>query len=119
MTSANAVEPLGICDPLDRDALLDVLEEIAVHEARFTERFYEIFLASSPKVAEKFSTTDFRKQKRALRASFHAMLSAVYDGESGPETVAALQLFQEASDLEVTGEADAATQLKLGELHGS
>jgi hemoglobin-like flavoprotein len=51
----------------------------------FEERFYEIFLASSPKVAERFSKTDFRKQKRALRASFHAMLSAAYDGESGPE----------------------------------
>ena len=40
----------------------------------FEERFYEIFLASSPKVAEKFATTDFGKQKRALRASFHTML---------------------------------------------
>ena len=51
----------------------------------FEERFYEIFLASSPKVTEKFATTDFRKQKLALRASFHTMLLAVRDGESGLE----------------------------------
>jgi hypothetical protein len=51
----------------------------------FEERFYEIFLASSPKIAEKFATTDFRKQKLALRASFHTMLQAVSDGESGLE----------------------------------
>lgn len=51
----------------------------------FEERFYEIFLASSPKVAERFKTTDFRRQKRALRASFHTMLLAAYDGEKGPK----------------------------------
>ena len=51
----------------------------------FEERFYEIFLASSPKIAEKFAMTDFQKQKFALRASFHTMLLAASDGESGPE----------------------------------
>lgn len=51
----------------------------------FEERFYQTFLASSPKVAEKFANTDFEKQKRALRASFNTMLLAVTDGEGGPE----------------------------------
>ncbi len=51
----------------------------------FEERFYENFLASSPKIAEKFAATDFRRQQVALRASFHTMLLAVTDGESGPE----------------------------------
>ena len=45
----------------------------------FEERFYELFLASSPKVAEKFATTDFVRQRRALRASLHTMLLAVTD----------------------------------------
>lgn len=42
----------------------------------FLDRFYEIFLASSPKVQEKFLRTDFAKQKAALKASFDAMLRA-------------------------------------------
>lgn len=52
----------------------------------FEKRFYEIFLASSPKVAEKFAQTDFERQERALRASLHTMLSVLHDGESGPAT---------------------------------
>jgi hemoglobin-like flavoprotein len=51
----------------------------------FLDRFYERFLAMSPKVAEKFEKTDFVRQKRALRASFHMMLLAAGDGENGPE----------------------------------
>jgi hemoglobin-like flavoprotein len=51
----------------------------------FLDRFYERFLAMSPRVAEKFADTDFVRQKRALRASFHMMLLAAGDGEDGPE----------------------------------
>ena len=51
----------------------------------FEERFYELFLASSPAVAEKFAGTDFVRQRRALRASLHTMLLAVSDQESGLE----------------------------------
>ena len=49
----------------------------------FLDRFYERFLEMSPKVSEKFSNTDFVRQKRALRASFHMMLLAAGDGETG------------------------------------
>lgn len=42
----------------------------------FLDRFYATFLASSPKIKEKFSGTDFVRQKRALMASFHLMLLA-------------------------------------------
>jgi hemoglobin-like flavoprotein len=52
---------------------------------RFTERFYEIFLASSPRVAEKFAHTDFVRQRQALDASLHLMLSAVTDETHGPD----------------------------------
>jgi hemoglobin-like flavoprotein len=51
----------------------------------FLDRFYENFLASSPKVREKFANTDFVRQKWALRASLHIMLLAAEDEEKGPE----------------------------------
>lgn len=45
----------------------------------FVDRFYQIFLASSPKVKAKFAQTDFTRQKMALRASLDAMLLAAKD----------------------------------------
>ena len=50
----------------------------------FVDFFYQRFLASSPKVREKFANTDFVRQKRALRASLHLMLLAAEDEEKGP-----------------------------------
>jgi hemoglobin-like flavoprotein len=50
----------------------------------FLDRFYEIFLGSSPKVKEKFAKTDFVHQKIALRASLYAMLLAAKDTNGGP-----------------------------------
>ena len=51
----------------------------------FLDRFYEIFLASSPKVKEKFARTDFVHQKRALRGSLHMMLLAAENEDKGPD----------------------------------
>ncbi|HET6278815.1 MAG TPA: globin [Candidatus Polarisedimenticolia bacterium] len=51
----------------------------------FLDLFYDSFLASSPKVREKFAKTDFVHQKRALRASLHMMLLAAEHEGSGPE----------------------------------
>ena len=48
---------------------------------RFFDRFYEIFIASSPKVREKFTHTDFVRQKRALNASLHLILLVAQDPE--------------------------------------
>lgn len=50
----------------------------------FLDLFYEHFLASSPKVAEKFANTDFVKQKQALHSSLNLMLRAARDEGSGP-----------------------------------
>lgn len=50
---------------------------------QFLDRFYERFLASSPKVREKFANTNFVRQKRALRASLQ-ILSLVADDDRGP-----------------------------------
>ena len=51
----------------------------------FLDLFYETFLASSPKVKEKFANTDFERQKRLLHASFYLILLASEDPEHGPE----------------------------------
>ncbi len=51
----------------------------------FLDRFYYLFLASSPKVKEKFARTDFVKQKEALGESFRLMRLVATDGEGGPE----------------------------------
>ena len=55
------------------------------NEPRFLDIFYERFMASSPKVEEKFADTDFDRQKRVLRASFYLILLAAEDPEKGPE----------------------------------
>ncbi len=52
----------------------------------FLDRFYNTFLASSPKVKEKFAHTDFEKQKQALHRSFQLMLQAAREEGHGPPT---------------------------------
>ena len=42
----------------------------------FLHRFYELFMGSSPKIAELFGNTDFERQKRMLRDSLYVMLVA-------------------------------------------
>lgn len=51
----------------------------------FLDRFYDLFLASSPKVKERFAGTDFVTQKKALKESFRLMRLVVTDGEGGPD----------------------------------
>lgn len=41
---------------------------------KFLDRFYEIFLASSPAIAPLFRNTDFAKQKVALRSGLTLMM---------------------------------------------
>jgi hemoglobin-like flavoprotein len=43
----------------------------------FFQRFYEIFLASSPEVREKFAGTDFRKQRRMLQTAFYMLVEYI------------------------------------------
>jgi hemoglobin-like flavoprotein len=51
----------------------------------FLDAFYQRFLASSPKVREKFANTDFAHQKLALHSSFNLLLRAAQEGGGGPE----------------------------------
>ena len=45
-------------------------------DPRFMDRFYELFIDSSDLVAEKFSNTDFERQKKMLRDSLYLMLAS-------------------------------------------
>jgi hemoglobin-like flavoprotein len=53
-------------------------------DSSFFDRFYDTFLASSPKVREKFAHTDFGRQKQALRDSLRTMLRAAADRDGNP-----------------------------------
>ncbi len=47
----------------------------------FLQKFYDLFLATSPKVAEKFKGVDFLKQIRALKATLY-MVALVSTGDA-------------------------------------
>jgi len=66
----------------EREAELfnDSLERCTA-SSEFLDRFYDLFLASSREVAEKFRHTDFPKQKRMLKASLYMMV-LVADGKT-------------------------------------
>lgn len=49
----------------------------------FLDRFYELFLASSKEVTNKFNGTDFEKQKMALKSSFYMMMLTVQGNARG------------------------------------
>jgi hemoglobin-like flavoprotein len=69
-------------------SMLDLFERsLARCEARpgFIDLFYEKFMASSPEVAGKFAGTDFVRQKRALKASFHHLLLVAHDRKQTPD----------------------------------
>jgi hemoglobin-like flavoprotein len=44
---------------------------------QFFQRFYELFLDSSPEVREKFHGTDFRKQRRMLQTAFYMLVEYI------------------------------------------
>jgi hemoglobin-like flavoprotein len=69
------------------DRILEQVEESLRRcnaDTRFLDRFYERFLASSPKVREKFVGTDFTRQKRMLQASLQLLLVAAQDDGKRP-----------------------------------
>ena len=64
------------------EAFNDSLETCNTHPG-FLDRFYEIFLASSTEVADKFKNTDFKQQQRFLKLSLYMMLMAALHKEEG------------------------------------
>jgi hemoglobin-like flavoprotein len=80
------------------------LERCTAHPD-FLDLFYELFLASSPRVREKFANTDFVKQKATLQASFSLMLRAArQDGETPPDYLDPLAARHGAAHLDVGAE---------------
>lgn len=45
-----------------------------LRDDRLFQRFYELFLASSEEVREKFRATDLRKQARMVKSSFYMLV---------------------------------------------
>lgn len=63
-----------------------------VSNPKFLERFYELFMNSSDEVREKFKHTDWQKQQRMLKASFHMLMlsaNALPEGQTHLERIAA------------------------------
>lgn len=71
-------------------------------DARFVDTFYDLFLARSPEVAQKFEHTDFERQKMMLRESLLEMISFEQDLPGAHEEIA--KLAQRHKELEVTRE---------------
>lgn len=69
----------------------------------FLDRFYELFIASSPKVAELFRDTEMERQKNMLKASLYEMLVAAGTAK-GPAHNELARLAQRHRDLGVTDE---------------
>jgi hemoglobin-like flavoprotein len=62
-------------DPLQVDQARDSLSR-CVKDPRFLDRFYELLMASSDDIREKFETTDFERQMKVLQDSLFVMMVA-------------------------------------------
>ena len=67
----------------------------------FMSQFYDLFLASSPLVKEKFATTDFQKQNRMLKASLFMVMSAFEGAESAEQYLAQIAERHSSQDLDI------------------
>jgi len=68
----------------DRELMLfnDSLERCGARPG-FLARFYEIFVASSPEIAEKFRGTDMRHQATLLRVSLYCVMLGAWGKPEG------------------------------------
>lgn len=67
-------EPVSNYEALFDASFARVLAEGAYNPA-FISRFYEIFLARSPAIAERFADTDMSAQKTMLHDSLHTLVT--------------------------------------------
>jgi len=91
------------------EGLLEIVDsslQRCSREPRFFDRFYDRFLASSPKVRERFAQTNFVRQKRALRGSLWMMLLAAEDEVKGPE-----RYLRPLADMHSSRQLDIGTEL--------
>ena len=61
-------------------AVLRALELFASHEARITERFYEIFFERRPDTLELFGAHSIAEREEMIRETLHS-LHALYEGQ--------------------------------------
>lgn len=64
--------------PTDPPALLRALEGFATHEARITERFYEIFFERRPDTLELFGAHSIAEREEMMHETLHS-LYALYE----------------------------------------
>lgn len=64
---------------MDKPAISAFNDSLArcLRNDQFFQRFYEVFLDSSPEVRAKFQNTDFRKQRRMLQTSFYMLVEYI------------------------------------------
>lgn len=67
-------------EPTDPPALLRALEGFATHEARITERFYEIFFERRPDTLELFGAHSIAEREEMMHETLHS-LYALYEGQ--------------------------------------
>ena len=79
----------------DEIALFNESLERCTARQDFLDRFYQTFLASSKEVDEKFKHTDFKTQKKLLKASLYIMMLAA---TGKPEARAQLERIAEIHD---------------------
>jgi hemoglobin-like flavoprotein len=71
-------------EPDERDIQLfnDSLER-CTSSPRFLERFYELFISSSPEVAAKFANTNLRVQKASVKVSLYMIMASIQQKPEG------------------------------------
>ena len=71
------------------DGLAEVKQSYgrACLDPKFFDRFYDIFLASNPRIKPMFAKTDFSKQKAALRTGLAMLLAHLEGKAAGTMTV--------------------------------
>ena len=65
--------------PGDRNSLLGALEKIASIEARFTERFYEIFFGLRPDTRSLFGVHSIPEREEMMRETLHSLHALVQE----------------------------------------
>ncbi len=74
-------------DPYDKvfaESYIRILGQGA-YNPKFVERFYDLFLASSSEIAERFANTDMSRQKTMLHDSFTSLLDFARHKQASPQ----------------------------------
>ena len=97
------MEARGTATEHDVEVFNDSLER-CTRSPGFLDRFYELFLASSDDVAEKFRHPDFKRQQRALRVSLYLMMSATEGKVEGDAHLQRIARLHSRSDRDIKPE---------------